>query len=518
MAGKRVRRIDTRPRGVSIGGSTTLDDGASKSPWRQRAEDAFGIATRRLLDHAESVRLGEGPVVGIERLPEIRERLDLDRYLREGGLSGAHLDEFLDVYLAHSTRLQHPGYLAHQVASVEPVTAIADLVHGVINNPMAIYEMGPSAATVETAVVEWMLGKVGFDNGAAVLTHGGSLANLTAMLAARAAIAPEAWEQGAPSDLAILAPHISHYSVARAVSIMGLGTNALVPLEVDSLERLMPDRLATAIERTRAEGKRVMAVVANACATSTGLHDPIEPLARICQDAGVWFHVDAAHGASALLSESERHWLEGIHLADSLVWDAHKMLRTSTLCAAVLFRQPERFQQAFHQKADYLFYSQDQAPDTSLTLDEDEPDLISRTVECTKAELGLKLFLSLAIQGEAGLARYIDSRYEATRRFYKIIRERRGFECPYRPEANILCFRFLGNDHDPSTPTAAASLDTLQIRIRDHLLRSGSFYLSSTTIGPRRYLRMSVMSAHTDDASIEAMLDAIEETARTLKD
>jgi len=370
---------------------------------------------------------------------------------------------------------------------------------------MAIYEMGPAAATVEATVLDWLLGKVGFDEGVGVLTHGGALANLTALLAARAAVAPEAWGDGVPNDLAVLTPPSSHYSVARAVSIMGLGEGSIVHLDVDPLERVVPERVAQTIERTRAEGRRVMAVTANACATSTGLHDPIDAIAAICRDYDVWLHVDAAHGASALLSDTEKHWLRGVHLADSLVWDAHKMLRTSSLCAAVLFRHPGRFQQAFHQKGDYLFYGDDQEVDAT------EPDLISRTIETTKAELGLKLFMSLAVDGESALADYVSSRYDVTRRFYEIIRDRPGFGCPYEPEANILCFRFVGEE--AMTPEDA---DALQIRIRDRLLRTGSYYLTSTTIGSRRYLRMSVMSTHTDEQTIEAMLDAIEETAEAL--
>ena len=487
-----------------------MSSGTSRSPSRERTEAAFDIATRRLLDHADAVSRGEGPVVGLEPLPEIRERLALDRYIHEGGLAGDRLDAFLAQYLADSTRLQHPGYLAHQVASVEPVAAVADLVHGVINNPMAIYEMGPAAATVEATVLDWLLGKVGFDEGAGVLTHGGSLANLTALLAARAAVAPDAWEEGNPNDLAVLVPHTSHYSVARAVSIMGLGEGSIVPLDVDSLERVIPERVAHAIEQTRAEGRRVMAVTANACATSTGLHDPIDAIAAVCGDYGVWLHVDAAHGASALLSDTEKHWLRGVHLADSLVWDAHKMLRTSSLCAAVLFRHPGRFEQAFHQKADYLFYNEEQ--EQEVLLDTTEPDFMPRTIECTKAELGLKLFMSLAIDGESALAAYVTSRYEATRHFYQMIRDRPGFDCPYEPEANILCFRFVGEG-----ATSPKNADALQVRIRERLLRTGSYYLSSTTIGPRRYLRMSVMSPHTDEKTIEAMLDAVEETAGSLR-
>ena len=111
---------------------------------------------------------------------------------------------------------------------------------------MAIYEMGAAGATIERAVVSWMLGKVGFGPGSdGVLTHGGSLANLTALLAARARVAPDAWRAGTPGDLALLAPPSAHYSVRRAAAILGLGEDAVLELEVDELDASAPSGSAT---------------------------------------------------------------------------------------------------------------------------------------------------------------------------------------------------------------------------------------------------------------------------------
>src|SRR5262249_30231522 len=162
-----------------------------------------------------------------------------------------------------------------------------------------------------------------------VRPQAGSLANLTALLAARARVAPDAWEQGTPPDLAVLAPPSVHYSVRRAVAILGLGENAICKLEVDELERIRVDRLEDALERMRADGRRPMALVAASCATATGLHDDLNGIADFCERHGIWLHTDAAHGASALLSPKHSGLLDGIDRSDSLIWDAHKMLRTS---------------------------------------------------------------------------------------------------------------------------------------------------------------------------------------------
>jgi L-2,4-diaminobutyrate decarboxylase len=358
---------------------------------------------------------------------------------------------------------------------------------------MSIYEMGAVANAVEGVVVEWMAEGVGWGPGAGgVLTHGGSLANLTGLLAARAAAAPSAWSEGVDGGLAVLAPPSAHYSIKRSVAMLGLGERAVVPLEVDELERIVPQRLGEAVERAEAAGLRPMALVAAACATSTGLHDDLEAAGRFCGERGIWFHVDAAHGASALLSPRHRGLLSGIERADSVVWDAHKMLRTSSLCAAVLVRDVRRLDAAFRQSASYLIYEDAEGAG---------PDLLGRQVECTKAPLGLKVFMNLAWRGQHGLGEYVAAQYEKTVRFWELISAREGFECLCRPESNILCFRF-GRD------------DALQVELRERLLAEGRFHLSSTVVSGRRWLRMSVMAPATGERTIEQLLDAIERLAR----
>jgi L-2,4-diaminobutyrate decarboxylase len=352
--------------------------------------------------------------------------------------------------------------------------------------------MGPAAHAAERVVVEWMVEKLGWPDGAGgVLTHGGSLGNLTVLLAARAVAAPDAWTDGVDGSLAVLAPPSAHYSVKRSVAMLGLGERAVVDLEVDAEERIVPGALAEALERCRASGRRPMALVAAACATSTGLHDDLEAIGAFCREHGIWFHVDAAHGASALLSPSHRHLLRGIEHADSAIWDAHKMLRTPALAAAVLLRDGTRLEAAFRQKAAYLIYEESGSEDLSL---------LERQVECTKAAIGMRIFMNLAFRGEEGIGRYVGDRYDATLRFWELIEARPGFECLSRPESNILCFRY-GRDSG------------LQIQLREELLREKRFHLSSTEVNGERWLRMTVTAPATSEETIAGLLDAIEELA-----
>ena len=423
------------------------------------------------------------PVINQEPIEQIVAQLELDKYVRDGGLADQALAEFMARYLAVTTRLHHPAYMAHQVAVPHYSGALGSLIDGFTNNAMAIYEMGPGAASIEFFVLNWMLEKVGWPPvpldrqqrsedrpcGGGVLTHGGSLANLTALIVARNRAAPEVWERGVPSDLVLMAPAESHYSIARAAGILGIGQKAVCHLEVDDRGAIIPERLPAAYARLRHEGKRPLALVANACSTAVGIYDPLREIGEFCRQQGLWLHVDGAHGASALLSARLKHLVSGVELADSLTWDAHKMLQTPVLCAALLVRDHRSLDRAFQQDASYLFH------------DKERPgiDFAQRTIECTKAGLGLKLFMVLGALGERRLAEHVERQTDLALRAYEYIGQQPGFECALRPQTNILCFRIDGSDE-------------LQLQVRDALNSQGLYYLSSTLFRGRRYLRMAL--------------------------
>ncbi|WP_161227267.1 pyridoxal-dependent decarboxylase [Streptomyces sp. SID8352] len=339
-----------------------------------------------------------------------------------------------------------------------------------------------------------MLSKVGWQppDSSGVLVHGGSLANLTALLAARARAFPSAWEQGTPAEAVILVPAGTHVSVARAASILGLGSRAVHPLPCDDLGRTRGERVAEAIELQHRAGRRVMAVIANACAPTTGLYDPLEAMATACRDKRVWLHVDAAHGGSALLVPELRTLLRGIEQADSVTWDAHKMLRTSTLAAAVLIRRSEDLHHALRQSADYLFFNDARTG----------PDLMHCTVEGSKAELGLKIFLNLAWRGEQGLAAYVHGRHQAARTLWRMVSARNTFEALSEPESNLVCFRY-ADGNDPHS-------EVRHIAIRDRLMGQGTFHLASSLVRNRRWWRATVMSPASDQAIFTQLLDTLE--------
>lgn len=404
--------------------------------------------------------------------------------------------------LEQSITLHHPGYMGHQNAPVLPVAALADLIVSVLNSSSAIYEMGSATTMIEKAVVDWMNGHIGFKSGDGIFTSGGSLGNLTALLSARQAVTGrDVWHDGvaAGKPLCILASGFSHYSVRRAVQIMGLGREGLVGLAVDDRFRVVPAALESALDLATKNGSEVFAVVASSCNTALGTYDPLAELADFCEKHSLWLHVDGAHGASALLSQKYKNYLDGIGRADSVVWDAHKMLLMPALTSAVLFRDPKDSLRTFSQNASYLF---------EKSAEEEWYNLSHRTLECTKRAFALRLFLGLAVHGESIFGDYVAGQYDLAREFSKIVLANPNFELAVEPDSNIVCFRFLENGHPAS--------DDIQRRLRTAVVRSGNYYLVQTDLPSGVFLRVTLMNPLTTTRHLEGLLEELTGLRRSI--
>jgi L-2,4-diaminobutyrate decarboxylase len=423
---------------------------------------------------------------------------------------GTPFAELLERAIAGSIHLHHPRFVGHQVTAPLPHAALAEFAAALLNNGMAVYEMGPAATAMEHAVVRFLCGALGLGGGAGtdpepggVLTSGGSLGNLTALLAARRAGAGfDAWRDGAAAGppLAFLAGADVHYALARAAGIMGLGADGLVRVPLDARRRLAPEQLKPALAVAARAGRRVLGVAANAGSTPVGAFDPLEEIAEFCAREGLWLHVDGAHGAAAALSPKYRGLVAGIERADSVVWDAHKMLLVPALVTAVLFRDARRSWDPFAEDAPYLF------PGAVRGEGEAWFDVAHRTLECTKRMMSFELYAVLAGFGPALLGDYVTRCFDLARRFGELLEETPDFELPVAPEANIVCFRYvpLGGDQD---------LDAVQERVRRRLIEDGSFYLVQTRLDGAVHLRTTLIHPRTSEADLADLLTAIRRAA-----
>lgn len=412
------------------------------------------------------------------------------------------LSSFMERVLAHSHHLHHPRYVGHQVSSPLPMAALCDFVSALLNNGMAVYEMGPVSTAMEHNVVRWMAGQLGLPESAGgVLTSGGSAGNLTALLAARQAKAGyDAWTGGSTAGppLTVLVAETAHYCIARSTKVMGWGAGGVTPVPVDANFRLRPDALDGALTAAIRAGRRPIAVVASAGSTATGAFDPLDAVADFCARHGLWFHVDGAHGASAVLSPQFRGQVKGIERADSVVWDAHKMMMVPALVTAVLFREASRSSEAFAQEASYLFQGQDTRRWHDVGL---------RTLECTKEMMALKLYTCLSLLGTRLFSEYVTATFELSRRFAERLQASGDFEVAVTPDCNIVCFRHTPQGLPPS------EWDALQSRLREQLITRGDFYLVQTTLPKGVYLRTTIINPLTTDADLDALMEAVRRAA-----
>jgi L-2,4-diaminobutyrate decarboxylase len=427
------------------------------------------------------------------------------RSFSSGVLPGVDVVELMARVIRESNHLHHPRYVGHQVTAPLPIAALADMVAALLNNGMAVFEMGPASTAMERQVIAWMNGQLGFPAGAdGFLTSGGSAGNLTALLAARQAGSGfDVWNEGVLSGppLVFLASDQSHYSVARSAQIMGLGDHGIETVPTDARFKMRAGMLASAYLRAKSSGRRVIGVVANACTTATGTFDPLDEIAEFCKANALWLHVDGAHGAPVVLSRKYRSLTTGIDRADSIVWDGHKMMLMPALVTAVLFRDGRRSYDAFAQEASYLFQGNSPALEWY--------NGASRTLECTKRMMSLKLYAALSMYGEEMFGDYVTRTIDLARDFGAEISESRDFELAVEPDANIVCFR-----HRPEGPAGMpAKLDALQSWLRERLLFDGSFYLVQTKLPKGVFLRSTIINPATKGADLSEMLNAIRKAA-----
>lgn len=406
----------------------------------------------------------------------------------------------IDQALSSGQNLQHPRYIGHQVPASVPLAALFDAVGSVTNQVMAIYEMGPWATSVECALVNALCEKIGWQPSVAggLLTSGGSLANLTALLTARNISIPGCWESGVPSNAVLVTHPDAHYSISRSGGILGLGTQQVARAAIDSNRRIDPQQLDEQLQSLRANERQVIAVVACACATPIGAFDDLTAIADVCERHGVWLHVDAAHGGSVLMSRQHRSKAAGIDRADSVVWDAHKMLFVPALCAAVLYKNRDHRFETFRQDAPYLF-------------DPSNPGLADydsgvSTIECTKRALGYGLWGIWSLFGEELFEQMVDRTFERGHQLWELLCEADDFEPLHEPECNIVAFRYL----PPGIADASADVQNqFQFDLRTKLIQSGDFYIVQAKLNGQSTLRACVMNPLTTTDDLRELLNAL---------
>ncbi|CAM5352761.1 amino acid decarboxylase [Streptomyces spiroverticillatus] len=420
------------------------------------------------------------------------------------------LGAILDLYIRTGIPVHSPGYMGRQFSGVVPLSGVVDFVSSVVNQPSSFYE----AAQLPNVAEQLMAGElnrfIGFDPDrfTMVTTSGGSLANLTALLAARNDKYPDYWAEGGSAVAGRPRPAIAvgadvHYSVSRAAGVLGIGEDQLVKLPLNDAKQICMEQAPHVLQAAESRKLKVFCLVASAGSTSLGAFDPLGELADLARRKDIWLHVDGAHGASLLVSDKQRAKLKGIEKVDSLTWDAHKMLFVPAPCTLLFYRNGEKGQGAFRQQASYVF---DEEPDIYTDLDSG-----SKNFECTKRPMIMPLWTLWSVFGRALFAEKIDYLCDLTAQAHQVVEQEPDFDALHRPESNILCFRYR-----PSDLIRADETHRLQVAIRNRIKRQGNFFLSKVNVDGVAALRVVMMNHQITVEHFRMLLNEIRKVGEEL--
>jgi L-2,4-diaminobutyrate decarboxylase len=245
----------------------------------------------------------------------------------------------------------------------------------------------------------------------------------------------------------------------------------------------------------KAEGRSIMAVVATAGSTATGSFDDLDAIADVCDEHGLWLHVDAAHGGSALFSATHRTRVAGLARARSVAWDPHKMMLLPLAAGVVLMRDERDLEGAFAQRAPYLFHG---AAEGERAWDQG-----TRSFMCSRRADAFKVWVALQRYGADGIGALYDRLCDTTRMLYEILRARADFVTLHEPESNILSFRYVG------AGMSEEELDTLNRSMRENYNQSGAGWITTTVLGGRRVLRVTIMNPRTGREHVARLVDGL---------
>jgi len=437
-------------------------------------------ATGEIVRHVRT--LGEQP------MHRTRGGKRLARSLREGlPRSGAPFDDLLrqlfGVVIPRSLNTASPGYLAYIPGGGLLHAAVADLVADAVNRYVGVWVAAPGLAQIESNVVDWFCEIVGYPRAPSaarrpggLLTTGGSMANLVALVTAR----PPDFSRGV-----VYVSDQAHHSVLKAARFAGLRDDQVRVVATDDRFRMRVPDLGDTIARDRASGLAPFAIVASAGTTNTGAIDPLEPIARVAEEHDLWLHVDAAYGGFFALTKRGKRALAGLERADSITLDPHKSLFLPYGTGALVVRDASALRRAHAMHASYLPPAADGEDDVSTDFSDLGPEL-SRDFR------GLRVWLPIKMHGIGAFRDALDEKLDLARDACEAIRAMPRMVIVAEPELSLFAFRLAR-----AVGETDAELDARNRALLREINRRQRVFVTGTTVKGRFVVRACILSFRT---------------------
>ncbi|KAM6967398.1 cysteine sulfinic acid decarboxylase [Aplochiton taeniatus] len=435
---------------------------------------------------------------------QLKELLDLE--LREGGEAHAEVLQRCRDAIRYSVKTGHPRFFNQLYAGLDPYSLVGRFITETINPSVYTYEVAPVFVLTEEVVLRKMIEFIGWDEGGdGIFSPGGSVSNMYGVNLARYHHCPDLKEEGlsAYPRLVMFTSQEGHYSIAKAAGFMGIGTKNVYIVPSDKRGKMIPVELEEQIKTAKLEGAVPFMVNATAGTTVLGAFDPLDEIADICERHNLWLHVDACWGGGALVSKKHKHLLKGVHRADSVAWNPHKMLMAGLQCSAFMVRNRTSLLQRCHSAhASYLF-QQDKFYDVSY-------DTGDKSLQCGRKADAFRFWLMWKALGTKGLEERVDRALALARYLTEEIKKREGFRLVMEPEFTNVCFWYI----PPSMrkmPDGIEYWEKLHLVapvIKERMMKKGSLMVGYQSHGEKpNFFRQIFISPQVSREDVEFLLD-----------
>ncbi len=432
--------------------------------------------------------------LGRELKREETEHLLREPMPEEASSFGRVFEEYAAKVAPNAVPLDHPRFFAFIPSAPNFVAVLADALVAGTNVFAGTWLESSGPSQVELIVLDWFKQMLGLPQSAGgVLVSGGSVANLTALAAARRAILNDD-----TSHAVVYFSNQTHASVDRALRVLGFREGQIRRIATRGDLRCDTVALARTLAVDRANGLKPFAVVGNAGTTNTGAVDPLAEMAEVARREGLWFHVDAAYGGFAALTERGRRQLAGIEQADSVVLDPHKWFYCPFEVGCVLVRDARRLRETFRILPDYM---------RDVVREEREINFCDYGVQLTRSFRALKVWMTVKTFGARRLREVLDQCLDLAEYGAQLFARSPRLEILAPPQLAVFVFRYVP-EKIPVTDREAF-LNRFNERLQDRIIAGRELMISSTRLGERFVLRFCVLNHRTRKDDVRAAFDLI---------
>lgn len=424
--------------------------------------------------------------------------------LCEEGHSVEELGWLMQSTMDYSCRTGHRLFLDKLYAGSDPIGQVSSWLLSTLNTNCHIFSAAPVFTLIEKMMVQQVGKMFGYENGDGLFFPGGSYSNLISMILARNKAFPESVQKGLSREdrPIVLTSTQGHYSIDRGAIVMGLGQDSVAKVPCNLQGQMDVDALDRTIDSLLAEGKKPFYLCAVAGTTVLGGFDQFKQVAEVCKKHDIWMNIDACWGGGVIVSDKHKHLLDGSSFADSISWNAHKMLSVPLQTSVLLVKKHGHLQSMFTSQAEYLFHGE-----------QDFEDPGTKTPQCGRKPDAFKLWLSWQKHGRKGFEKRVDKAFGLARRLRNLVDSNPRFQLVAEPDSLNVCFWFVppelrNGKFNPTDPRLGEATKDI------HAMLNGEILLDHAPLrdhGFPAFFRVIISSPKLEEKDAELILTTLEQ-------